>query len=379
MKSKKNDKSHNLASHDHLIGAPMEAALDPERSKDVVFNFLIPDGMRDDLVILPAEHVALHVLDLPIRSTRQRREAIPYALEEAVGTPLEQIHFAVCETFADGRMLIAVIDARLMESQISSALDLPIVAEQMLVPPPAPNADGRATWRTIREGDRILVRVSDGTGFAAHAKSLAILWRAAGKPFIEAYGAPLPDTVTSSAQPNGLVPSFKSLDKYDLRQGAYQRSRGLARPLRWLAASFALGLFIHLGLIAADVRAQREIAERLQEAASMALDTRLPDASADDPPALLIRQIASVSAAQRGSNFLPLMNDVSKAWLSEDVSVQLRQLNWSNNGLKLVVETPDLEALQRAEASLAAGGLQVSSGSATADAGSARAEFTVRP
>lgn len=379
MKSKKNEENQNFDPHDHLIDAPMEAAEEPERLKDVVFNFLTPDGMRDDLVILPAEHVALHVLDLPIRSARQRREAVPFALEEAVGATLEHVHFPVCETFADGRLLVAVIDTNLMERRVLPASDRPIVAEQMLVPPPAPNADGGRTWRTIREGDRILVRVSDGTGFAAHAKSLPFLWRAAGKPFVEAYGAPLPDTVTSSAQPNGLVPSFKSLDRYDLRQGAYQRSRGLARPLRWLAASFALGLFIHLGLIAADVRAQREIAERLQEAASLALDTRLPDASADDPPALLIRQIASVSAAQRGSNFLPLMNDVSQAWLSEDVSVQLRQLNWSDNGLRLVVESPDLEALQRAEASLAAVGLQVSSGSATADAGSARAELTVQP
>lgn len=379
MKSKKSDENQNLASHDHLIDAPMEAAEEPEHLKDVVFNFLMPDGMRDDLDILPAEHVALHVLDLPIRSARQRREAVPFALEEAVGATLEHVHFPVFETFADGRLLVAVIDTDLMERRVLPASDRAIVAEQMLVPPPAPNADGGRTWRTIREGDRILVRVSDGTGFAAHAKSLPILWRAAGKPFVEAYGAPLPDIVTSSAQPNGLAPSFKSLDRYDLRQGAYQRSRGLARPLRWLAASFTLGLFIHLGLIAADVRAQREIAERLQEAASLALDTRIPDASADDPPALLIRQIASVSAAQRSSNFLPLMNDVSQAWLSEDVSVQLRQLNWSDNGLRLVVESPDLEALQRAEASLAAGGLQVSTGSATADAGSARAELTVRP
>jgi hypothetical protein len=73
------------------------------------------------------------------------------------------------------------------------------------------------------------------------------------------------------------------------------------------------------------------------------------------------------------------MNDVSQAWLRDGAQVQLRQLTWSDDVLRLVVETPDLDSLQRAEASLSAQGLRVDSGSATADAGSARAELTVRP
>lgn len=379
MKSEKTYINQKVEAQDLWVNAPRKAAPETEHAQSTSFGVFMPDAMQDDLVLVPAEYVALHILDLPIRSARQRRKAVPYALEEAVGVPLEHVHFAVFEAFTDNRLLVAVIDKNVMECQVLSALDRPVVAEQMLLPPPTPNADSETTWRTFREGDRILVRVSDGTGFAAQAESLPILWSAAGKPFVEAYGALPPDEVTSSAHPAGFIPSSKNLDRYDLRQGIYQRPRGLARPLKWLAASFVFGLFVHLGLLVADVRAQRDIAERLHAAASLALDTRLPEASADDPPALLIRQIASVSAAQQGSNFLPLMNDVSKAWLSEDVRVQLRQLNWSDNILRLIVETPDLEALQRAEASLAAGGLQVSSGAATADAGSARAELTVRP
>lgn len=378
MKSKKNKLNQKVATHDLPLNGQEKALSAPNLVQSATFEFLLAASMRDDVVLIPAENIALHVLDLPIRSVRQRREAVPYALEEILGGGLEDVHFAIHEVFPDSRLLVAVLNKALMDVEVLSAPDSLIVAEQMLLPPSSPEADGAVTWRTFRDGDRVLIRVSDGTGFAAHVSSLRTLWDAAGKPHVEAYGTPLPDTITTASQSVGPIETIPSLGKYDLRQGGYQPSRGLARPLRWLAAVFVCGLLTHLGLAAADVRAQRKIADRLQAAASLALEDRLPNANADDSPALLRRQIESISSTQRGSNFLPLMNNVSEIWLRDAVPVQVRQLNWSGNVLRLVVETPDLEALQRAEASLAENGLQVSSGSAIADAGSARAELTVQ-
>lgn len=378
MKSKKNKLNQKVATHDLPVNGQVASVPAPKPVQGISFEFLLADSMRDDVVLVPAENIALHVLDLPIRSARQHREAVPYALEEILGGALEDVHFAIFEVFSDSRLLVAVLDKALMDLEVLSAPDSLIVAEQMLIPSGSPTADSAVIWRTLRDGDRVLVRVSDGTGFAAHADSLAVIWNAAGKPLVEAYGTPLPDTITTVSQSAGSIETVTSLGKYDLRQGAYQQSRGLTRPLRWLAAVFVCGMLTHLGLAVADVRAQRDIADRLQAAASIAIKERLPNANADDAPALLSRQLASVSSAQRGSNFLPLMDNISEIWLRDAVPIQVRQLNWSGNVLRLVVETPDLEALQQAEASLAASGLQVSSGSAIADAGYARAELTVQ-
>ncbi len=356
---------------------PAEAVLAPDPV--AVFDHLLPDALRAQYTAVPAERVTVHVLDLPVRTARQRRDALPFALEEAVGRPLDQTHFAICDTFPDGRLLVAVIDAAVMRQHVDTAPERPIIAEQMLLPPPTPDDRGQPGWRCYRAGDRVLVRASDGTGFAARADMLPLLWALSGKPWVEPYGEGLDAQITRLSRPDGPVPPPPALDRHDLRQGAFRPSRRLGRPLRWLAASVVLALLAHLGILAADIRAQRDIADRLQTAATVALNRHLPGASSDANPALLVRQIAAEAAVPGGSGFLPLMDDVSQAWLRDGAQVQLRELVWSDDVLRLVVETPDLESLQRAEASLSAAGLRVGSGSATADAGSARAELTVRP
>lgn len=339
---------------------------------------LLPDGLDEQVVVIPAEYVALHVVDLPIRSARQQREALPFALEEVVGRPLDQTHFVILDRLPDGQVLAAAVDRAVMDRVLAAEPDRSVIPEHMLLPAD-PQGDGIMVWRAFRQGDRVLVRASDGTGFVMQASMLAYLWQASGTPRVVSFGAALPDEVTWTDQSAEGMPEAVTLGKYDLRQGDYRPSLGLQRPLRWLAASVALAVFAHLALAMADLRAQTTIADALRGEASAALAERLPDASVDASPALIQRQIAAQSQPQVGSSFLPLMNRVSQGWLRDGAAVQIRQLSWSEDALRLVVEASDLEALQRAEAILASQDLTVSSGSATADAGSARAELMVRP
>ncbi len=339
---------------------------------------LLPDGLDEQVVVIPAEYVALHVVDLPIRSARQQREALPFALEEVVGRPLDQTHFVILDRLPDGQVLAAAVDRAVMDRVLAAEPDRSVIPEHMLLPAD-PQEGGVMVWRAFRQGDRVLVRASDGTGLVTQASMLAYLWQASGTPRVVSFGAALPDEVTWTDQSAEGMPEAVTLEKYDLRQGDYRPSLGLQRPLRWLAASVALAVFAHLALAMADLRAQKTIADALRGEASAVLADRLPDASVDASPALIQRQIAAQSQPQVGSSFLPLMNRVSQAWLRDGAPVQIRQLSWSEDALRLVVEASDLEALQRAEASLAAQDLTVSSGSATADAGSARAELMVRP
>lgn len=338
----------------------------------------VPQSLRDKLIVICAERVGLHVVDLPVRSARNRKAALPFALEEALGGPLTDQHVAWLETYPDGRILAAVVGKAFLRDALSRAPQKPVVPEQMLLPAPT-QTEGGTTWSARRVADRILVRSSDGTGFAADAGMLAHLWQRAGKPTIQHFGDPLPDGIKATDAPTPKEPSASDLAKFDLRQGAFRPELGLGKPLKWLAASLVLGLAGHVGLALADLEAQAAIADTFRKQAATALQARVPAASVDDPPALVQRRIAAQATVRTGSGFLPLMNQVSQAWLADGTSVQLRELTWSEDALKLVVEAPDLEALQKAEASLADRGMRILSGSATADAGSARAEFTVRP
>lgn len=362
-------------------GVEMHSLTQPVEQTDMgaaaVFSDLVPQALRQSISVIAAEHVALHALDLPVRSARQRFQALPFALEDAVGCGLEQVHFALLGTGAGGKSLAAVIDAETVERFLDEDPHKTLVPEQCLLLPPEAREDGSPVWIAYRRADRVLVRASDGTGFAAQVVMFPGLWHAAGKPRLESYGAPLPDALVWTDCSDQPVPHAVTF--VDIRQGRHQPPRGYARPLKTLVACLALAAVAHLGIAVFDTDAQRAIATGLRAQAASVLAEHLPGASPDDPPGLILRQLADLNQPQRGSGFLPLMQRTSGALSLQPAAIQFRQLNWTADILRLSVEAPDLAALQRAEADLNADGLQVSVGSASADAGAARAELTVRP
>ncbi|MDF1727659.1 MAG: type II secretion system protein GspL [Sulfitobacter sp.] len=345
-----------------------------------VFDSLLDPRARGSCHILPAELVVLHAVELPMRSARQKLAALPFALEEGIGHKLEQTHVAHCgSVIGSGQTLAATVDVGLMERALAEAGSRAIIAEQFLLPLPEAEKDGPVTWICYRDAERVLVRASDGTGFAADAGMLLPLWQLAGKPPVQAFGKTLPKGLMAEQGTEGMPPQVDPALLPDLRQGQFRPDLGLARPLKWLAALWIIAALGQLGVAAADAGARRDIADDLRATAQAALAQRLPAADVESPPELVQRQLAAQNQPQVGSAFLPLMNRISDALAGQPDQVQFRQLSWSDETVRLTLEAPDLDALQRAEARLADAGLRVSSGSATAEAGAARADLTVRP
>ena len=343
-----------------------------------VFSDLLAEGSGADVVLIPAERVALHLISLPLRTARQRQEALPFALEDLVAGPLEGLHFAAFGAGAAGSVLAAVVGKVTFEAAMADAPGAAVIPEQVLVPPPDAGPDGQAVWRACRRGQRVLVRVSDGTGFAAQHQMLPRLWQSAGKPAVESIGAPLCDDITWTDYSADAVTQTRNLADFDMRQGAYRPARGLVLPLKWLAACLVLGTVGHLIIAGFDLRAYRALADGLNRDASAALAPLLPAASADDAPAVILRQLAAQNQSSSGSGFLLTLDRVAQALVPSENTIQFRQLTWEGETLRMTVEAPDLAALQQAEARLRDAQLEVSSGSATAEGGAARADVTVR-
>ncbi|WP_152541016.1 type II secretion system protein GspL [Sulfitobacter noctilucae] len=361
--------------------APQDVGSGSKSGADfTIFDALIPNGMQDAITIIPAELVALHRLTLPMRSARRKAAALPFAIEGELGDGLEGTHVALCgQVGGTGGTLAAAVSTEVMENIIAHEPGARCVPEQLLLRCPDASDSASARWVVFTQSGRALVRASDGTGFAARSDMLPTLWQIAGQPSVDSYGTVLPDGVPAQHMPDALPPLTDPAQLPDLRQGKLRPELGLGKPLKWLAAACVLGIVCHLGIAAADARAQRGIADDLQKVAEAALTPRLPDATAEQPPALIQRQLAAHNQPQRGSGFVPLMNRVSTALAGLPDAVQFRQLSWSSDALRITIETTDLDALQRAEAMLGDAGLRVSSGSATAEAGAARADLTVRP
>ena len=352
---------------------PVPGAASPVASR--LLLDAIPQRQRAVATIVPVEDTGLMSVALPLRSDRQKRAALPFAVEETLADPLEDTHVALARDLPEGRVL-AVVIARDRIRQLCRAHPGQALLPEIFVLAP-PEGDAPA-WATLRDGDRVLVRASDGSGFVCAADMLAYLWTAAGRPGIVNHGAPLPDGLPWTDAPTPApLPAELAVD---LRQGEFRPRRDLRAPLGTLTAGIALIGLLHLGIAWADVRALRGLVDTQREQTAALLAERIPEATVHDDPQMVYRRLVRASSRTGGSALLPRLDAASGALLASGVPVNVRRLVWSAEGdtLTMQIEAPGLSQLQSAEDALRNGGLAVDVGTATADDGAARAEFALR-
>ncbi len=356
---------------------------EPERSAGSLFSDslerVLGQAEAARVALVPAEWMGLQRVHLPVRGARQQRGALPFALEETLASPIETLHFALCGTAPGGDVLVATLSQDRMQNAIDAFSGQRLVPEALVLPTPDPISESQGSWAVWRDGARALVRVSDGTGFAARVDMLPQIWRLAGRPAVFSHGAALPGELGAQDLSGSPPEPLKSDLAVDLRQGAFAPSRGLAKPLGLLAASLVIAALAHLALAYADLRATRSLAADLRERAQATLAERLPAATIYDDPQLLLRQLSAAGGTTQGSGFLPLLDTTSWALLNAGPTVNLRRLVWAADGaaLTLSVEAQGLDGLQSMEQALRVAGLSVRSGTATAGNGGAQSDLTV--
>lgn len=324
-----------------------------------------------DVHIVPALSVALHALQLPLRGQTRRLAALPYALEEDVARPVDDIHYALCGASTQGRVLAACVARDVMEAARGQAAGKPLVPEQFLLPVPTSETLRWAVWRA---GARALVRQSDGTGFGVGIDMLTHLWHLSGRPSVDGYGDALPPEVDAKSHDETDLPPPGPLP--DLRQGAFAPDPRRRAPLIALAACALLAIAGHIGLAYVDLQRQRATAEDLRADAIDLLARNMPTAHVSDDPSLLYRRLAAAEGDAPG--FLSVFGTVAQTL--GPTPIQFANLNWSGHdeALTLQVEAPGIAALQAAEAGLRAARLDLTSGAVTAGGGSARMTLIVK-
>lgn len=330
-------------------------------------------------VIVPGERVSLLAAALPIRGTRARRAALPFALEDRISGPLEEVHVALCRTQTnDNQVLAAVVDRALMVSAKTDN-DRAVLPETFALTTPD-KIDGALVWAIWSRQGRALVRCSDGTGFIVQTAMLPMIWTQASRPAVISYGDPLEGGVLAvSHEATPPPPDARDMD-VDLRQGDFKpASTDWVRYVRRAAVIVAIGLVGHLGLSIADTVALTRIAERERATAQAALNAVLPGVQVTGQVELILSRLAPSAPALTGSSFLPLLDQVSLALLEASNPTTFSRLSFAANParLTLLLEVPTLDDLQEAERLLRGEGLRVETGAATASTGVAQAEFVV--
>ena len=334
------------------------------------------------VVLVPTENVLILVVDLPLLTRAKRIAALPFAVEDRVAEPIEELHVALGAEVAPGRFLVGIVrhdvmrlwTLRLIEAELDRAMMVP---DAVGLPVP-----GDESWSIDMAGTRAMVRRPDASGFALPVAHLEAAWRAAGAPSCIAYGdAPPPalDAASARIEAEPLAARL-TVPALDLRQGPYARPRAAAHPLwKRIAMIAAIGASAHGAVAAADTIALANIANTREAEARALVAGVAPGMAVGDDLSTAVADLVPASTAVPGT-FLPLMARVSRALQSAGSPVSVRSLAFDGNAGTLVidVQSADIAGLQRIGGAISATGLIAEAGAASVDEGQATGTFTVR-
>lgn len=326
-------------------------------------------------VLVPAADVLLAPVAIAARSSAQWLRALPFALEDQLLAPPEQLHLAASRRPPPGAAVVAreVLDGWLGKLAEQGVQPDALVPESLLLP----FEEGTAT--VLLDVDGAVVRWGPWSAFACTTQELPA-WleqaRASGAfktcRVLDGRDHDLPEHALSAASgteslPDGTLPWLAGRTPepgLNLLQGRYvppRRRRGAAALWR-VAAGLAAGVvLLAFAVLAADTwRLGREVAQLEQDAGRL-VAAALPELDPDlirrlGAETVLRHQLESLRGSGSGSTqagVLAMLAAVGPV-LARNPRVQSRGLDWRNGTLELAVRTPDLALLDSVREQLAA-------------------------
>ncbi len=292
-------------------------------------------------VVVPAEYVGFARTALGVRNREQLVKAVPFALEDQLAEPVEQLHFVIAQRpdgmqdawwIAAARLRAWIADLSLRGvSPFVLLSDSALLCEQPGAP--AGFLDGeRALW--MRDDFRSSVPVAALDGFGSDPSFEQ------GALATPASPASLDDALLAAAARASARPSSNLLTE----DYAARHATAPMRTLWRMAAMLALAaIVLSIGWLFADtVRLEARRAE-LFEQQRLVYRSVAPDARQIPDPVGQLRALERRSGTDGGS-FTALAADVA-ALLGSNPQVRLQQLDWRDDTLELTLIGPDVAAL----------------------------------
>ena len=336
---------------------------------------------RPLVVIAPAASVTFAQPELPVKGGARVAQIVPYAMEELLAGEVEQFHFAVGRTDAEGRTRVGAVRRDELQSWLdvlkSAGLD-----PQAVVPEPLCAPDNPGMTVAVIDAGHLLVRAPGALPVALDAEPLTEAFALAGlegedrhvqlyvsqedwqhsREMIEALRE-VTGSLDLQLLPDGTLPLLAAGsvrgDALSLLQGEFARRTGWrAEWQRWRIAAFLAlaALALHIGVRGYDLIRLRAEEQRLdasiEQAARVAMpdverivdaraqiEQRLAGGGTADPQGLLAR-LAAVGGAMGGAS-----------------GPTIESLGWRNGSLQLQMIAADTDALARFAQALTARGL----------------------
>ncbi len=360
------------------------------------------------IVLVPGSDVLLAQVDVPSQNRQRIARAVPYVLEDRLGSEVEQLHFALGARGQDNKIGTAVVDRDLMSTWLEllrdAGLKPDVIAIETLALPIKPG-----TWFVLSEAGGATVRTGLQSGFAADNEnldimlSMAIAELADDKPtnihvIDNALGAAvLHETLnvdsilevsreTYNEEPLILLAQgFDEKTTINLLQGDYSFREQIGKMWRpWRPAIALLMAYVLLqgGMAAAEVSRLSREAESLQPQIEQIYRKAFPGTSKIvNPRVQMERNLSELrgTQGQAGDGFLALLTN-SGAALKATPELELRNVSYKEGELNLELDIKDLQTLDQLKQRLATeSGLDIEIQSATSRDNKVQSRLQIRP
>ncbi len=288
---------------------------------------IVPGVAMRDLLLVPAEEVLTLAVALPLPSHTRRLAALPFAIEDRISDRVELVHLALSTQRVGANWIASAVDPERMQRWLIAAEEAGLGNAVMMPDALALPLPTEGRWNVLRHSDgRILVRMPDGTGFAAAQPLFLAIWVAAGKPEC--------DELTEF---DPIIPV-----DLDLRQGLFERPRqGLSASARRVAIVATAGLLAHAVIAAADTVVLRSIANARGSELIAALNTAAPGRfSATDPhdAAVLAAELLPAGSRQPPGSLIPTLSRTSSALAPFGNLLTMRSLEFDEGQRRLLID-----------------------------------------
>lgn len=340
------------------------APVAPETPADGVWRLedghgIIAESGGPATLLVPGESVLLLAVDLPLPSRAKRIAALPFAIEDRIADPVDAVHIALGQEIAAGQYLVGVVRHDRMQQWVEAAEAAGLAHAAILPDALALPVPETGNWNIEARGARVLVRNSDGTGFAAPRAMIAAIWEKAGRPAIHNLGREPVGELPQDYLADDPVAGEQRLaaPALDLRQGVYARRGGRSNWRKRLGWIVAAGIAAHVVISAADTVMLRVIAERRADDLRATVAQVAPGTSISGDLRSGIADMLPV-AGPAGSAFVPQLTRASRALAPLDGTITTRAMRFEGNALVIDLEPGEAGLIERVQGALRSAGVE---------------------
>ncbi|MBF0145623.1 MAG: hypothetical protein HQL84_04020 [Magnetococcales bacterium] len=357
---------------DKVVFAGGEAGLDQVRREPSGIAAFAAKGHKVILVVPGRDVLLTHVEPPAGANKRQLDKAVPFLLEDDLLSPVEQLHFVLGKMGSDGRLPVAVVAKKTMDSWMALVAEWGIqphamVCDTLLLP----WTPGK--WQVFVDEEMAWARLGEHEGFMVERDNLEIfLTLACKRPDLperirrvdfsrdtpplgdwSALGIPVDAVVGHRDRVVEMVGGDGMTVGMNLLQGPY-RAVGLLgggwKQVRWSVMLLSLWLIVRVvvGMVELSYLDKRETA--LKNQSRTILTEVFPDMKVIvNPKGQMMQRLEELKAKEgksRGDGFMEWLTKVGMAARGEE-GLLFNRVNYRDGTLGIFVRSPDMGRLER--------------------------------